>query len=76
MRYNRRKYDKTNTHDLLVQHMEEDDDNFSLVGRRLLRIELSQYIAAAALAMFLYLIQNPQIIRNLTVDAKAEAVSE
>lgn len=71
---NRRKYDLYDTRELLSKHIEEDLESFAMVGKRLIRIELAIYAAAACLALFLYLVQNPNIIHNLTINAKAEDV--
>lgn len=66
---NRRKYDRENTHDLLSRHMEEDATEFSNVGNRLIRIEIAIYAAATALALFVYLIDHPKVINNLSAGA-------
>lgn len=71
---NRRKYDNADTHDLLVMHMQEDHEEFSSVGKRLIRIEIAVYAAAAALGLFIFMIDHPNIIENLTSPAKAETI--
>ncbi len=67
--HNRRKYDRNSVHDLLAIHEEEDMERFTILGKRLIRIELAVYGAATALALFIFLIDHPAIIHNLTAQS-------
>lgn len=69
---NRRKYDRTSVHDLLVIHEEEDVRHFESIGKRLSRIECAMYGLYIALGLFVFLIDHPRIIDNLTSPAHAE----
>lgn len=74
---NRRKYDYSNTHDLLIMHIEDDDRQLAGMYKRLIRIEIAQYAVATALALFIFLIDHPKIIQNLSLsDMVPSAMAE
>lgn len=74
---NRRKHDNMDTHDLLVTHMENDEIAFNDAKKRLTRIEIANYAVAAALALFIFLLDHPKIMQNLaSVDLTSIAHAE
>lgn len=67
----RRKYDNSNALDMLTQHEELDAERFEQMNSKLGRVEKAIYGLYIAIALFVFLIDHPQIIHNLTATAEA-----
>lgn len=62
------------TAELLEDHVQKDTDRFDKIYRRLGRLENLIYGLYVAGALFVFFIEHPQIIQNLTAPASAEEV--